>query len=62
MLFFFCFPMKVAKATFIVAEENPSPPPLNDSPDTDLKGLMVVLENNQPNKLILQISILSGMH
>ena len=43
--------MKVAKATFIVAGENAPPPPqsLNDSVDTDLRGLMVVLENKVHN-------------
>ena len=44
--------MKVAKATFIVAGENAPPHPpqsLNDSADTDLRGLMVVLENKVNN-------------
>ena len=42
--------MKVAKATFIVAGENAPPPQsLNDSADTDLRGLMVVLENKVNN-------------
>ena len=45
--------MKVAKATFIVAGENAPPPhppqSLNDSADTDLRGLMVVLQNKVNN-------------
>ena len=41
--------MKVAKATFIVAGENAPPQSLNDSVDTDLRGLMVVLENKVNN-------------
>ena len=43
--------MKVAKAVFVhvVAEENPRSPPLNESPDTDLRELMAVVENEVNN-------------